>query len=55
MRCVIYTINTIKSLNALLLKVAKNKAAFSDDASIIKIIYLAISKAAKKWNMLIKN
>ena len=33
----------------------KNRAAFPDDEAIIKIMYLAISKAAKKWTMPIKN
>ena len=54
-RRVIYTTNAIESLNASLRKVTKNRAAFPDDESIIKIMYLAISKAAKRWTMPIKN
>ena len=54
-RRVIYTTNSIESLNASLRKVTKNRAAFPDDASIIKIMYLAISKAAKKWTMPIRD
>ena len=54
-RRVIYTTNSIESLNASLRKVTKNRAAFPDDDSIIKIMYLAISKAAKKWTMPIRN
>jgi len=54
-RRVIYTTNAIESLNASLRKVTKNRAAFPDDEAIIKIMYLAISKAAKKWTMPIKN
>ena len=54
-RRVIYTTNAIESLNASLRKVTKNRAAFPDDEAIIKIMYLAISKAAKKWTMPIRN
>ena len=54
-RRVIYTTGAIESLNASLRKVTKNRAAFPDDEAIIKIMYLAISKAAKKWIMPIKN
>ena len=54
-RKVIYTTNAIESLNASLRKITKNRAAFPDDDSIMKIMYLAISKAAKKWTMPIKN
>ena len=54
-RRVIYTTNAIESLNASLRKVTKNRAAFPDDEAIIKIMYLAINKAAKKWTMPIKN
>ena len=54
-RRVIYTTNSIESLNASLRKVTKNRAAFPDDASIIKIMYLAISKVAKKWTMPIRD
>ena len=54
-RRVIYTTNAIESLNASLRKVTKNRAAFPDDEAIVKIMYLAISKAAKKWTMPIRN
>ena len=54
-RRVIYTTNAIESLNASLRKVTKNRAAFPDDEAIIKIMYLAISKAAKRWTMPIRN
>ena len=54
-RRVIYTTNAIESLNASLRKVTKNRAAFPDDEAIIKIMYLALKKAAKKWTMPIQN
>ena len=54
-RRVIYTTNAIESLNASLRKVTKNRAAFPDDDAIMKIMYLAIQKVAKKWTMPIRN
>ena len=54
-RRVIYTTNAIESLNASLRKVTKNRAAFPDDDAIMKIMYLAIQKASKKWTMPIRN
>ena len=54
-RRVIYTTNAIESLNASLRKVTKNRAAFPDDEAIMKIMYLAIQKTAKKWTMPIRN
>lgn len=54
-RRVIYTTNAIEALNASLRKVTKNRAAFPDDEAIMKIMYLAIQKASKKWTMPIRN
>lgn len=54
-RKVIYTTNAIESLNFSLRKVLKNRGAFPNDDSIIKILYLAIERAAKKWTMPIRN
>ena len=54
-RRVIYTTNAIESLNSSLRKVTKNRAAFPDDDSIYKIMYLAINKASQKWTMPIRN
>ena len=51
----IYTTNAIESLNASLKKVTKNRAAFPDDDAIMKIMYLAIHKASKKWTMPLLN
>jgi transposase-like protein len=42
-------------LNFSLRKVLKNRGAFPNDDSIIKILYLAIERAAKKWTMPIRN
>ena len=47
----IYTTNAIESLNRSLRKVIKTKGAFPNDASILKIFYLALAQIAKKWTM----
>lgn len=54
-RKVIYTTNAIESLNYSLRKILKNRGAFPNDDSIIKILYLAINRVAKKWTMPIRN
>ena len=54
-RRVIYTTNTIESINRQIRKIIKNKGVFPNDKSIQKIIYLALKNAAKKWTMPIKN
>ncbi|MFC1781487.1 transposase [Planctomycetota bacterium] len=48
-RKVIYTTNAIESLNRSLRKLIKTKGAFSNDASILKIFYLALAHISKKW------
>ncbi|MDH3886579.1 MAG: IS256 family transposase, partial [Desulfobacterales bacterium] len=50
-RKVIYTTNAIESLNYSLRKMLKNRGAFPNDDSIIKILYLAINRISKKWTM----
>ena len=51
----IYTTNAIESLNYTLRRVLKNRGAFPNDDSILKILYLAINRVAKKWTMPIRN
>lgn len=53
-RKVIYTTNAIESLNRSLRKVIKTKGAFPNDASILKIFYLALANISKKWTMPIR-
>jgi len=53
-RKVIYTTNAIESLNRSLRKVIKTKGAFPNDASILKIFYLAPANISKKWTMPIR-
>lgn len=54
-RKVIYTTNTIESANRQIRKIIKNKGVFPDDKSIVKIVYLALRNAAKKWTMPIRD
>jgi transposase-like protein len=54
-RKVIYTTNAIESLNRSLRKVIKTKGAFPNDASILKIFYLALANIARKWTMPIRD
>ncbi|MFL6282246.1 MAG: transposase [Pyrinomonadaceae bacterium] len=41
-RRTVYTTNTIKSLNASLRKVGKNRSLFPNDEVVFKLIYLAL-------------
>jgi transposase-like protein len=48
-RRVIYTTNAIESLNHSLRKVLKPRGAFPDDGAILKLLYLALTRVAKRW------
>ncbi|MBC8193683.1 MAG: IS256 family transposase [FCB group bacterium] len=54
-RKVIYTTNTIESLNRSLRKVTKNRGAFPSNEAVFKILYLALKNASKKWTMPIQH
>lgn len=54
-RKVIYTTNSIESLNMTLRKVIKNKRIFPDNESALKLLYLAINNISKKWTMPIRD
>ena len=54
-RRVIYTTNAIESLNYSLRRTLKTRGSFPNDDSILKILYLAINRVAKKWTMPIRN
>ena len=54
-RRAIYTTNAVESLNYQLRKVTKNRSTFCTDDAILKILYLAIRNASKKWTMPIKD
>ena len=50
-RKVIYTTNAIESLNMSLRKITKNRGSFPNDEAALKLLYLALSNASKKWTM----
>lgn len=54
-RKAIYTTNAIESLNHSLRKIIKNRGAFPNDEAIVKILYLALKNASRRWTMPIKN
>jgi len=54
-RKVIYTTNAIESLNSAIRKWIKNRGIFPNDTSAIKIVYLAIQQASKRWTMPIRD
>lgn len=54
-RKVIYTTNSVESLNAQLRKVTKERGAFPTDDSVRKVLYLAIIRAARRWTMPIQD
>lgn len=54
-RKVIYTTNAIESLNSVIRKAVERRKLFPDNNSALKVIYLAINQAAKKWTMPIHN
>jgi putative transposase len=54
-RKVIYTTNAVESLNYSLRKLLKTRGAFPTDDSIVKVLYLGITRVAKKWTMPIRD
>ena len=54
-RKVIYTTNAIESLNSVIRKAVKNRKVFPHDQAAMKVVYLAIHAAAKKWSMPVRN
>jgi len=54
-RRAIYTTNAIESLNASLRKITKTRRSFPNDDAVMKVLYLALHQASKKWTMPIRN
>jgi transposase-like protein len=54
-RKVIYTTNAIESLNSVIRKATTKRKLFPTDDSALKVFYLAIEAASKKWTMPIRN
>jgi putative transposase len=54
-RRVIYTTNTIESLNMSLRKIIKMRGSFPNEDAAMKLLYLALRNAAKNWTMPVQN
>jgi putative transposase len=54
-RRAVYTTNVIESLNFSLRKIIKNRAAFPNDDSVFRLIFLGLKPVSQKWTMPIKN
>lgn len=50
-RKVIYTTNIIESVHRQFRKLTKIKGAFPNENSLLKLLYMGIQNATKKWNM----
>ena len=54
-RRVIYTTNTIEAVHRQFRKLTKTKGAFPNENSLLKLLYMGIQNATKKWTMPIQN
>lgn len=54
-RRVIYTTNIIESVHRQFRKLTKTKGAFPNENSLLKLLYLGIQNAKKKWTMPVQN
>ena len=54
-RKAIYTTNAIESLNSVIRKATKQRKVFPTNQSAMKVVYLAINAASKKWTMPIRH
>ena len=50
-RKAIYTTNAIESVNSVIRKFTRNRKIYPNEESAIKLVYMAIREAAKKWTM----
>ena len=54
-RRAIYTTNAIESVNSVIRKFTRNRKIYPNEESALKIVYLAIHEASKKWTMPIRH
>jgi transposase-like protein len=54
-RKIIYTTNIIESVHRQFRKLTKTKGAFPNENSLMKLLYLGIQNASKKWTMPVRN
>ncbi len=50
-RRIIYTSNAIESLNSVIRKAIKNRKIFPHDNSALKVVWLAVQSASRKWTL----
>jgi transposase-like protein len=54
-RKAIYTTNAIESVNSVIRKFTRNRKIYPNEESALKIVYMAIHEASKKWTMSIRH
>lgn len=54
-RKMMYTTNTVESVNSAIRKVTRGKGSFPNNEAVYKIIYLRIRDLQEKWNKPVKN
>ena len=54
-RKAIYTTNAIESVNSVIRKYTRNRKIYPNEESALKLIYMAIHEASKKWTMPIRH
>jgi transposase-like protein len=54
-RRIIYTTNSIEAVHRQFRKLTKTKGGFPNDDSLLKLLYMGINNASKKWTMPIQN
>jgi putative transposase len=54
-RNAIYTTNSVEALHRSLRKIIKTRGSFPNEESALKLLFLAIRQASKKWTMPVQN
>ena len=54
-RRIIYTTNTIEAVHRQFRKLTKTKGSFPNQDSLLKLLYMGIQNASKKWTMPVQN
>ena len=54
-RRAISTTNAIESVNSVIRKLTRNRKIYPNESSVLKIMYMAINEASKKWTMPVRN
>lgn len=54
-RKVIYTTNSIESLNSTYRRLNRQRSVFPNDTALLKALYLATFEATKKWTQILRN